>query len=54
VSIRTAEQEGIGENARLVFITHLAQEASVQKCLRDFAGLAVVKRSGDFIRVVGQ
>ena len=54
VSIRTAEQEGIGENARLVFITHLAQEASVQKCLRDFAGLSVVKRSGDFIRVVGQ
>ena len=54
VSIRTAEQDGIGENARLVFITHLAEEASVQKCLRDFAGLSVVKRSGDFIRVVGQ
>lgn len=54
VSIRTAEQEGIGESARLVFITHLAQEAAVQKCLRDFAQLAVVKRSGGFIRVVGQ
>ncbi len=54
VSIRTAEQEGIGESARLVFITHVAQEAAVQKCLRDFAQLNVVKRSGGFIRVVGQ
>lgn len=54
VSIRTAEQEGIGESARLVFITHMAQEAAVQKCLRDFAQLNVVKRSGGFIRVVGQ
>jgi len=54
VSIRTAEQEGIGENARLVFITHLAQEAAVRKCLRDFAELNVMKRSGGFIRVIGK
>ena len=53
VSIRTAEQVGIDENARLVFITHVAKEADVQSCLREFAGLDVVKRSGGFIRVVG-
>ena len=53
VSIRTAEQVGIDENARLVFITHVAREADVQSCLREFAGLEVVKRSGGFIRVVG-
>ena len=53
VSIRTAEQVGIDENARLVFITHVAKEADVQSCLRGFAGLDVVKRSGGFIRVVG-
>ncbi len=53
VSIRTAEQVGINENARLVFITHVAREADVQNCLREFAGLDVVKRSGGFVRVVG-
>ncbi len=53
VSIRTAEQVGINENARLVFITHVAREADVQNCLRQFAGLEVVKRSGGFVRVVG-
>jgi homoserine dehydrogenase len=54
VSIRAAEQVGIGESARLVFITHVAREAAVQKCLQEFANLAVVKRSGGFIRVVGE
>jgi homoserine dehydrogenase len=54
VSIRTAEQEGIGENARLVFITHSAREAAVRQCLTDFTKLNVVKSSGAFIRVVGQ
>ena len=54
VSIRTAEQEGIGENARLVFITHEAREADVRQCLADFTKLNVVKRSGAFIRVVGR
>ena len=54
VSIRTAEQEGIGESARLVFITHSAREADVRKCLDDFTKLNVVKRSGAFIRVVGR
>jgi homoserine dehydrogenase len=54
VSIRAAEQVGIGESARLVFITHSAREASVQQCLREFDGLGVVKSSDGFIRVVGQ
>jgi homoserine dehydrogenase len=54
VSIRAAEQVGIGESARLVFITHSAREASVRQCLRDFGGLAVVKNADGFIRVVGQ
>ena len=54
VSIRAAEQVGIGESARLVFITHSAREAAVQQCLRDFDGLGVVKSSDGFIRVVGQ
>jgi len=54
VSIRAAEQVGIGESARLVFITHSAREASVQQCLGELGGLGVVKSSDGLIRVVEQ
>ncbi len=54
VSIRAAEQEGIGADARLVFITHLAREADVQACLSEFKKLAVVKRSSGLLRVIGE
>jgi homoserine dehydrogenase len=53
VSIRAAEQEGLGDDARLVFITHLAREADVQATLRSLRDLAVVKRVGGLLRVVG-
>ena len=35
VSIRSMEQEGLGDEARLIFITHRAREADVQATLRD-------------------
>lgn len=54
VSIRTAEQEGIGDDARLVFITHTAREADVQACLREFRGLDVVKRASGLLRVISE
>ena len=41
VSIRAAEQEGLGDEARLVFITHEAQEADVQATLRELRDLDV-------------
>jgi homoserine dehydrogenase len=53
VSIRTAEQEGIDDDARLVFITHTAREADVQACLKEFRGLDVVKRTSGLLRVIG-
>jgi len=53
VSIRAAEQEGIGPDARLVFITHLAREADVQATVRHLRDLDVVRRIGGFIRVIG-
>lgn len=53
VSIRAAEQEGIGPDARLVFITHSAREADVQATVRQLRELPVVRRVGGFIRVVG-
>jgi homoserine dehydrogenase len=52
VSIRTAEQEGIGDDARLVFITHTAREADVQACIRAVRGLDVVKRASELLRVI--
>jgi homoserine dehydrogenase len=53
VSIRAAEQEGLGDDARLVFITHEAQEAAVQATLRELRDLDVVERVGGFVRVIG-
>jgi homoserine dehydrogenase len=53
VSIRAAEQEGIGPDARLVFITHSAREADVQATVRRLRDLDAVHRVGSFIRVIG-
>ncbi len=53
VSIRTAEQEGRGDEAQLVFISHEAREADVQATLRDLRDLEVVKRVGGLLRVIG-
>jgi homoserine dehydrogenase len=52
VSIRAAEQEGLGDEARLVFITHEAREADVQATLRDLRDLDVVKTVGGLLRVI--
>jgi homoserine dehydrogenase len=54
VSVRSMEQVGLGDEARLVFITHLAVESDVQATLRELAPLDVVRRVGGLIRVVGQ
>jgi homoserine dehydrogenase len=53
VSIRAAEQEGNGPDARLVFITHSAQEAAVQATVRELGSLDVVHDVGGLIRVIG-
>jgi homoserine dehydrogenase len=53
VSIRAAEQEGIGDDARLVFITHEAREADVQATVRELRELDVVRRIGSLLRVIG-
>lgn len=54
VSIRAAEQDGIGNGARLVFLTHMANEAAVQSCIAELKGLDVVIRVGALLRVIGQ
>jgi homoserine dehydrogenase len=52
VSIRSMEQDGRGDEAELMFITHAAREADVQATVRDLRGLASVRRVGALIRVV--
>jgi len=53
VSIRSMEQEGLGAEARLVFITHVAREAAVQATLRDLHQLDAVDRITSVLRVIG-
>ncbi len=53
VSIRAAEQEGIGADARLVFITHVAKESDLQATVRELREMDVVKQVGGMLRVVG-
>lgn len=54
VSIRSMEQEGLGDEARLVFITHVAREAAVQATLHDLGQLDAVDRITSVLRVVGE
>ena len=53
VSIRAAEQEGKGDDARLVFITHVAMEKDVQATVRELNELDAVLDIGGLLRVIG-
>jgi homoserine dehydrogenase len=52
VSIRAMEQDGLGDEARLVFITHVARERDVQATLHGLRGLDAVDRVGTLLRVI--
>ena len=52
VSIRAMEQQGLGDEARLVFITHEAVERSVQATLDALGALDVVTEVGSVLRLV--
>jgi homoserine dehydrogenase len=52
VSIRSMEQEGLGDEARCVFITHRAREADVQATLAELRGLPSVRRVCGVLRVI--
>jgi homoserine dehydrogenase len=53
VSIRSMEQVGLGAEARLVFLTHLAREADLQATLAELGRLDAVERIGGLLRVIG-
>ena len=52
VSIRSMEQEGLGDEARLVFITHEAPESAIQATLRGLDDLDAVDRISSMLRVI--
>ena len=54
VSIRSMEQEGLGDEARLIFITHRAVERDMQATMRALRELDAVDRVGTLLRVAGQ
>lgn len=53
VSIRSMEQEGLGAEATLAFITHQATEADMTATLEKLDSLPCVNRRGALYRVIG-
>src|SRR3954470_1015630 len=53
VSIQSMQQKGQGEDARLIFVTHLAREADVAATIREVRDLEAVEQVGSVMRVVG-
>ena len=54
VSIRSMEQIGLADEARLIFITHAANERDFQATLHDLRGLDSVRHVGSVMRVIGE
>ncbi len=52
VSIKSVWQEGTGEEAQLVFVTHRAQEGALQKTVEEVRRLSVVEEVRSVLRVV--
>jgi homoserine dehydrogenase len=52
VSIRSMEQVGLGDEARLIFLTHVAREGDVKATLEGIAQLEMVEHVGGVLRVV--
>ncbi|MBM3673578.1 MAG: homoserine dehydrogenase [Actinobacteria bacterium] len=53
VSIRSMQQMGIGDDARLVFVTHLAREADLRATVHALRDVDAVHRVGSVLRVLG-
>jgi homoserine dehydrogenase len=53
VSIERVWQEGAGDEATLVFITHRAQEGAFQKTIQELRELTAVRAVASVLRVEG-
>jgi homoserine dehydrogenase len=52
VSIRVMEQDGLGDEARLVFLTHTAREGDVRATLASLRAIDTVEQVGTVLRVI--
>jgi homoserine dehydrogenase len=52
ISIRSMEQQGLGDEARLVFVTHEASEADMAATIAALRSLEVVQAVGGVLRVI--
>jgi homoserine dehydrogenase len=53
VSIKSMQQRGIGDDARLIFVTHRARESDLRATVHALRDVEVVHRVGSVLRVVG-
>jgi homoserine dehydrogenase len=54
VSIRSMRQRGLGDDARLVFITHKARERDLRATVDALQSVDAVHRVGSVLRVTGE
>ena len=54
VSIRSVRQEGQGDDAQLVIVSHTARDAALSATIRDLEALPVVRAVASVMRVVGE
>ncbi|MEX2099843.1 MAG: homoserine dehydrogenase [Acidimicrobiia bacterium] len=54
VSIRSMQQRGVGDDARLIFVTHRAKESDLRATVAALENLPQVHRVGSVLRVLGE
>ncbi len=54
VSVRSMRQRGIGDDARLIFVTHKARESDLRDAVEGVRELEPVHRVGSVLRVMGE
>jgi homoserine dehydrogenase len=54
VSIRSVRQEGQGDDAQLVIVTHTARDAALSATIRDLEALSAVRAVASVMRVEGE
>ncbi len=54
VSIRSMQQKGIGDDARLIFVTHKAREADLRATVLALRDVDAVHQVGSVLRVIGE
>jgi homoserine dehydrogenase len=54
VSIRSMRQRGLGDDARLIFVTHKAREADLRATVESLESVEQVHRVGSVLRVMGE